>query len=1111
MVSVIGKLLGFFLMPQVSFGATSDKFSDKLLYPSFFRTVPSDKWQVNVMALLLKEFEWNWVAVVGSDEEYGQQGVQEFSKITENMSVCVAYQGLIPVYTDSGPAITTIIDNINATKVGVVVVFALAEPAAIFFKEVIRRNVRAVWIASTSWSINNLLTSLPNIQNIGTIVGFIDQTQTLDELTAYTQVLLTKLSDERENMSHPAPKSKVNSKNPCPQCWNLSLANISLVTEPLVKHTAFSVYAAIYFVAEALHSLLGCNSTGCLKETKVYPWKLLEVLRNTSIDINGTHLQFDSKGNPNRGYDIVEWVWNASDVDFVVVGSFKEKLFINKTLLKWPTAKNVGKARSAESKASTPAVLIVLTAWKALTGNMRLTLAGVLLLICQVSVGVVFLKHRGSFIVAASGGTLSFVALISLMGACLSLVLFLGQPGDMVCRLQLPLTSIFKTVAISIITFISLQVGNDMLNTLRDRVPKDGRLSPAYTKRPWNLAVCACLLCCAGGSLCWFLVEGSTLSEYVANLKIDFVRSFLSCPISPLIGFALIQGFNGAMALISFMSTFMAAKPLHQYNLARDITFASLIYCVIWVTFIPIYIGLSHKDRSIVHVSFNLASNFGLTEAGLGLALVMKYAVDEINSKQLLLPGMKLGYEIYDTCRESAVILQPTMSFLTAKSNKVLSVECNYTNYETSISAVIGPMSSEMVSVIGKLLGFFLMPQVSFGATSDKFSDKLLYPSFFRTVPSDKWQVKVIALLLKEFEWNWVAVVGSDEEYGQQGVQEFSKITENMSVCVAYQGLIPVYTDSGPAITTIIDNINATKVGVVVVFALAEPAAIFFKEYNDPIPLPQVIRRNVRAVWIASASWSIKNQLTSLPNIQSIGTVIGLQYQTQTLYELTAYTLVLLTKLSDERANMSPPAPKSEANSRNPCPQCWNLSPANISLVTDTSVQRTAFSVYAAIYFVAEALRNLLGCNSTGCLKETKIYPWKLLEVLRNTSIDINGTHLQFDSKGNPNVGYDIIEWVWNASTLDFVAVGSFKEKLSINKTLLKWHTANSEVIFLNPPAQQNVGKAMSADFEFLSWNTPEALQLTLAGVLLLICQVSVGVVFLKHRRSFIVAASGEP
>lgn len=90
----------------------------------------------------------------------------------------------------------------------------------------------------------------------------------------------------------------------------------------------------------------------------------------------------------------------------------------------------------------------------------------------------------------------------------------------------------------------------------------------------------------------------------------------------------------------------------------------------------------------------------------------MKFAVDEINANQILLPGIKLGYEIYDTCKQSAIIVKPTLSFLTAKSNKELTVECNYTSYETSISAVIGPQSSEMMSMIGKLLGFFMMPQV---------------------------------------------------------------------------------------------------------------------------------------------------------------------------------------------------------------------------------------------------------------------------------------------------------------------------------------------------------------------------------------------------------------
>ena len=101
-----------------------------------------------------------------------------------------------------------------------------------------------------------------------------------------------------------------------------------------------------------------------------------------------------------------------------------------------------------------------------------------------------------------------------------------------------------------------------------------------------------------------------------------------------------------------------------------------------------------------------------INDYGLGIALVMKYAVEEINGNQMLLPGIKLGYEIYDTCSKSAVIVKPTISFLAEKSSRMLSVECNYTNYETSMAAVIGPDTSEMVSVIGKLMGFFLIPQV---------------------------------------------------------------------------------------------------------------------------------------------------------------------------------------------------------------------------------------------------------------------------------------------------------------------------------------------------------------------------------------------------------------
>lgn len=99
-------------------------------------------------------------------------------------------------------------------------------------------------------------------------------------------------------------------------------------------------------------------------------------------------------------------------------------------------------------------------------------------------------------------------------------------------------------------------------------------------------------------------------------------------------------------------------------------------------------------------------------------------------------------------------------------------------------------------------------------------------------------------ILLERFNWNWVAIVGSDEEYGQQGVQEFSKIAANKSVCVAYQGLIPVYSDPKPMVKNIVDNIVTTKVQVIVVFSLPEPAAALFTEVSKDLILRRKLPRS---------------------------------------------------------------------------------------------------------------------------------------------------------------------------------------------------------------------------------------------------------------------------
>lgn len=141
--------------------------------------------------------------------------------------------------------------------------------------QVIRRNMTAVWIASTAWALNSRVADLPDIHTIGTVIGVTDSTRELPLFTSYARELFTKISQETQEEPEGAPDPN-HPKHPCPECENLSPANMSVATDPFLRHTAFSVYAATYSVAHALHKMLDCNVSSCVwgEDSKIYPWQV---------------------------------------------------------------------------------------------------------------------------------------------------------------------------------------------------------------------------------------------------------------------------------------------------------------------------------------------------------------------------------------------------------------------------------------------------------------------------------------------------------------------------------------------------------------------------------------------------------------------------------------------------------------------------------------------------------------------------------------------------------------------------------------------------------------------------------------------------------------------
>lgn len=89
----------------------------------------------------------------------------------------------------------------------------------------------------------------------------------------------------------------------------------------------------------------------------------------------------------------------------------------------------------------------------------------------------------------------------------------------------------------------------------------------------------------------------------------------------------------------------------------------------------------------------------------------MRLAIEKINNSSSLLPNVTLGYEIYNTCSESAN-MYATLSILAQSRQHHVEVLSNFTHYQPKAVALIGPDSSHFTFTTAAILSILLMPEV---------------------------------------------------------------------------------------------------------------------------------------------------------------------------------------------------------------------------------------------------------------------------------------------------------------------------------------------------------------------------------------------------------------
>ncbi|XP_070352669.1 G-protein coupled receptor family C group 6 member A isoform X3 [Equus asinus] len=174
--------------------------------------------------------------------------------------------------------------------------------------------------------------------------------------------------------------------------------------------------------------------------------------------------------------------------------------------------------------------------------------------------------------------------------------------------------------------------------------------------------------------------------------------------------------------------------------------------------------------------------------------LAMIHSIEMINNSTLL-SGVKLGYEIYDTCTDVTVAMAAALRFLSKFncSREIVELKCDYSSYMPRVKAVIGAGYSEITMAVSRMLNLQLMPQVSYESTAEILSDKIRFPSFLRTVPSDFYQTKAMVHLIQKSGWNWIGIITTDDDYGRLALNTFAMQTVANNVCIAFKEVIPAF------------------------------------------------------------------------------------------------------------------------------------------------------------------------------------------------------------------------------------------------------------------------------------------------------------------------------
>ncbi|XP_017951193.2 extracellular calcium-sensing receptor [Xenopus tropicalis] len=655
---------------DISYGSAFYELSDKIRYPSFLRTIMSDKVQPYYFIRLMIHFNWTWIGILAADNDFGLYDSELMRKDIEEAGICVAYFMRISAQhtRDQSLSILQVIKRSSAT---VVLLYCSMPELIPFMKAATEENITGkVWFVSGSamsspifsykefWRILNgtIGIAFP----VATIPGFKNFLYSIHPSLYPNDIFMKPFWESNFHcLWHNGNETETTTNVTSPYCTGLE--NLKALDDYHEKTSAYAilVYNAVYSLAYGINNMTSCRSNFlCFNINKLDPWKVLHYVKNVRVKMNdGQELAFDEYGDHPYKLQYVNWQALPNGVTrYVNFANLIEDpelhLVISNNTIWSGNYREAPKSICSEScppgyrkapQKGQPACCFdcILCSEDEFSNETDSTSC----MKCHEDMWanemhdgcrdktLEFLSSEG-----ALGGTL---AALSIMGSLLPLsilFIFLKNADTPVvkannrnlsytllvslflcylCALMfigrpITITCILRQFifGISFVMCISCVLGKTMMVVIAFNLTQ-----PRSSRRMWlnsRVTNTLVLVCTAiQVIICAGWLAHSPPFQYTDN-KSKMGTINVECNKGSPIAYSCTMGYMGFLATLCFVVAYLARKLPGSFNEAKLITFSMLIFGAVWISFIPAYLSTTGKYMVAVEVFAILSSSSGL-------------------------------------------------------------------------------------------------------------------------------------------------------------------------------------------------------------------------------------------------------------------------------------------------------------------------------------------------------------------------------------------------------------------------------------------------------------------------------------------------------------------